>query len=110
MIRRLLAWCQAHHASAWVTEGVFVVLALGLAVAVGWTLATMWERHIVMRERAAEVHGAREMMVLSNQICEARLDRMQGIYRDFLLRHSLLMERVPEPDAPTPPLPGEPAP
>jgi hypothetical protein len=103
-MRRLLAWCRAH--SAWLAHGFPWLLLGGLSLAIVLVVAD-WsirqDAHLALRHQQ---HSTGELMILANKICEARLDRMQGIFQRLLDQHRADMARwysMEAPCRPTPP-------
>lgn len=104
MLRRGWRWCRLHLWQC-LTVGFQGIVVVGLLIAISLAVLTAWDRHSLLRERRESQQTATQVMVLANSICEARLDRMQGIYQrqlDEYDRHLEEMHKVMQQATPVP--------
>lgn len=90
------AWWADMNLGRWLGITMQALIFLLLFSALGLALLSSWEHHQHVMQRRAQEQGATEMMVIANQICEARLDRMQGIYTMQIQRQDVILERFRE--------------
>jgi hypothetical protein len=83
MIHRFLLWCREQGGFNCLFQ---ILLTVGLLAAIILVVMTVWDRQKIWLAHQAEITGSGQMLVLTNSLCEARLDRMQGIYRTILER------------------------